>query len=163
MNRSNKCHICEKEFDEYDNEDNRYMLKIKDICYYSGDYRGPVHIKCSSKYQKELEIPICFHIGSGYDYHFIIKELAKEVHGLECIGGNSEKYITFKAIFNGNKETCKFKFIDTFRFTFDSLKNLVDNLTELNKCKNCDSECNDYKRKNNVLVDCCKKHNEKSC
>ena len=47
--------------------------------------------------------------GSGHDYHFIIKELAKEVDGLECIGGKSEKYITFKAVFNGNKETYKLK------------------------------------------------------
>ena len=163
MNRSNKGHICEKELGEYDNEDNKYMLKIKYICFYSGDYRGPVHIKCYSKYQKELEIPICFHIGSGYDYNFIIKELAKEVHGLEWIGENSEEYITFKAIFNGNKETYKFKFIDTFRFTFDSLKNLVDNLIELSKCKNCDSECNEYEQENNVLVYHCKKRNEKSC
>ena len=163
LNRSNKFHICEKEFDEYDNEDNKDMSKIKDIRYYSGDYRGPAHIKCSSKYQKELEIPICFHNGSGYDYHFIIKELAKEVDGWECIGDNSEKYITFKAIFNGKKEAYKLKFIDTFRFTFGSLKNLLDNLTELNKCKNWDRECNDYKRKNNVLVYHYKKCNKKPC
>ena len=71
-----------------------------------------------------------------YLFVFIMKELAKEVDGLERIGDNSEKYITFKAIFNGKKETYKLKFIDTFRFTFGSLKNLLDNLTELNKCKN---------------------------
>ena len=136
FNRSNKCHMCEEEFDEYDNEPKLNKRKIKDFCYYSGDYRGLAHIKCSSMYQEELEIPIVFHNGSGYDYHFIIKELAKEVDGLECIGDNSERYITFKAIFNRKKEAYKLKFIDTFRFTFGSLKNLLDNLTELNKCKN---------------------------
>ena len=37
-----------------------------------------------------------FHNGSTYDYHFIIKELAKEFEGeLECLGENTEKYITF--------------------------------------------------------------------
>ena len=55
------------------------------------------------------------------------------------------------------------KFIDTFRFTFGSLKKLLDNLTELNKCKNWDSEYNDYKRKNNVLVYHYKKCNKKPC
>ena len=52
---------------------------------------------------------LCCLNGSGYDYHFIIKELAKKVDRLECTGENSEKYITFKAIFNGNKETYKLK------------------------------------------------------
>ena len=32
------------------------------------------------------EIPIVFHNGSTYDYHFIIKELAKECEGqFECL------------------------------------------------------------------------------
>ena len=31
-----------------------------------------------------------------YDYHLIIKELAEEFEGeLECLGQNTEKYITF--------------------------------------------------------------------
>ena len=37
-----------------------------------------------------------FHNGSTYDYHFIIKELADEFEGeFECLGENTEKYITF--------------------------------------------------------------------
>ena len=35
--------------------------------------------------------------GSNYDYHFIIKELAKEFEGkIECFGENTEKYKTFQ-------------------------------------------------------------------
>ena len=42
------------------------------------------------------EIPVGFHNGSKYDYHFIIKELANEFEGpFECIGKNSEIYKTF--------------------------------------------------------------------
>ena len=42
------------------------------------------------------EIPVIFHNGSNYDYHFIIKELANEFTGqLECLGENKEKYKTF--------------------------------------------------------------------
>ena len=33
---------------------------------------------CSLKYSMLKKIPIFFHNGSNYDYHFIIKELAKE-------------------------------------------------------------------------------------
>ena len=39
---------------------------------------------------------IVFHNGSTYDYHFIIKQLAKESDGVfKCLGENTEKYITF--------------------------------------------------------------------
>ena len=42
------------------------------------------------------EIPVIFHNGSNYDYHFIIKELANEFTGqFECLGENKEKYKTF--------------------------------------------------------------------
>ena len=41
-------------------------------------------------------IPVAFHNGSTYNYSFIIKELAKEFEGqLECLGEDTEKYITF--------------------------------------------------------------------
>ena len=37
-----------------------------------------------------------FHNGSTYDYHFIIKQLAREFkYYLECLGENAEKYVTF--------------------------------------------------------------------
>ena len=37
-----------------------------------------------------------FHNGSNCDFHFIIKELAEEFKGkFECLGENTEKYITF--------------------------------------------------------------------
>ena len=42
------------------------------------------------------EIPIAFHGGSNYDYHFIIKELVEKREGqLTYLGENNEKYITF--------------------------------------------------------------------
>ena len=37
-----------------------------------------------------------FHNGSIYDYHFIIKQLAKEFDGqFECLAENTGKYIIF--------------------------------------------------------------------
>ena len=37
-----------------------------------------------------------FHNGFTYDYHFIIKDLTKQFEGqFECLGENTEKYITF--------------------------------------------------------------------
>ena len=98
--------------------------------------------------QSELEItkkiPVVFHNGSTYDYHFIIKELAEEFEGqFKCLGENTEKYITFSVpIKNDQKITYKIKFIDSFRFMSSSLSSLADNLTEglhNDKCKDCKS------------------------
>ena len=82
------CHIRKKEF----NNDN----KVRDHCHYTGKYRGAAHNKCNLRYKIPKEIPVVFHNGSTYDYHFIIKQLAREFKGnFECLGENAEKYITF--------------------------------------------------------------------
>ena len=96
------------------------------------------------RYKVPKEIPVVFHNGSTYDYHFIIKELVKEFKGnFECLGENTKKYITFsvpikKKIENKDLEiTYKIKFIDSYRFMSSSLSKLVDNLSEgihNNKC-----------------------------
>ena len=126
------------------------------------------------RYKVPKEIPIVFHNGSAYDYHFIIKKLVKEFEGnFDCLGENTEKYITFsvpikKKIENKDLEiTYKIKFIDSYRFMSSSLSNLVDNLSEgihNNKCANCES-CHDYvKTKNEKLfLKCfnCKTYYEK--
>ena len=142
------------------------MYKVRGHCYYAGIYRGTAHSKCSNDNSKEIEIPIIFHNGSTYDNHFIISELATQFDRLECIGENSEKYISFKASLikeDENKDvTYKLKFIDSIRFMMDSLDNITNNLSELNKCKNCSEKCNNYKRHNNVLIYQCKKCNKKS-
>ena len=42
-------------------------------------------------------IPVVVHDGSAYNYHFIIKQLAKEFKGhFEILRENTEKYITFQ-------------------------------------------------------------------
>ena len=114
------------------------------------------------RYKIPKEIPIVFHNGSTYDYHFIIKELVKEFDGnFECLGENIEKYITFsvpikKEIRNEDIEiTYKIKFIDSYRFMAMPLSKLIDNLSEglhNNKCLDCES-CLDYiKTKNEKLI-----------
>ena len=41
-------------------------------------------------------IPVVFHNGSNYDYHFLIKELANEfVRKFECLGESTKKYKNF--------------------------------------------------------------------
>ena len=72
------------------------MQKVRDHCHYIGKYRGAAHSSCNLKYKTTKKIPAVFHNGSTYDYHFIIKQLAREFKGcFECLGENTEKYITF--------------------------------------------------------------------
>ena len=59
--------------------------KVRDQCHYTGKYRGDAHNICNPRYKIPKEFPVLFHNGPTYDYHFIIKELAKEFEGqLEC-------------------------------------------------------------------------------
>ena len=127
-----------------------------------GKYRGAAHNMCNLRYKVPKEIPIVFHNGSTYDYHFIIKALVKEFDGnFECLSGNTEKYITFsvplkKKIENKNIEiTYKIKFIDSYRFMSMSLSKLIDNLSEglhNNKCLDCKSYLDYIKTKNEKLI-----------
>ena len=117
------CYICKKELDNNDND-----KKARDHCHYTGKYRGVAHNICNLRYKIPKEIPVVFHNGSTYDYHFIIKELVKDFKGnFEFLGENTEKYITFsvpkkKKIENKDMEiTYKIKFIDSFRFMATSL------------------------------------------
>ena len=126
-NKDTICHICLKEFDN--DKD-----KVRDYCYFTGRYRGAAHNDCSLRHKIPKNIPIGFHNGSMYDYHFLIKELAEEFDGnFECLGENMEKYIFFsvpikKRIENKNMDiTYRLKFIDSFRFMSTSLSKLVDN------------------------------------
>ena len=93
-NKQKVCHICRKEFNA-DDSDKKYH-KVKDHCHYTGKYRGAARNICNLRYKIPKEIPVVFHNGSTYDYQFIIKNLAEEFEGeLECLGENTEKYITF--------------------------------------------------------------------
>ena len=156
-NKQKICYICKKEFDI----SNKKHHKVRDHCHYTGKYRGAAHNICNLRYEVPKEIPIVFPNGSTYDYHFIIKELVKEINGnFECLGENTEKYITFsvpikKKIENKDLEiTYKIKFINIYRFMSSSLPKLVDNLSERihnNKCLDYNS-CLDYiKIKNEKL------------
>ena len=60
------CHICEEEFCTDNNN------------HYTGKYRGAAHSKCNLEYKIVKEIPVLFHNGSVYDYHFIMEYLARE-------------------------------------------------------------------------------------
>ena len=157
-NKQKIYYICKREFNNNDEK----QQKLRDHCHYTGKYRGAAHNICNLRYKVPKEIPVVFHNGSTYDYHFIIKELVKEFDGnFDCLGENTEKYITFsvplkKKINNKDIEiNYKIKFIDSCRFMLSSLSKLVDNLPEgihNNKCSDCESNLDYIKIKNEKLL-----------
>ena len=120
-NKENICHICKEEFNNDTTESSSLECKVRDHCHFTGKYRGAAHNTCNLRYKIPKNTPVIFHNGSTYDYHFIRREIASEFDGnFECLGENTEKYITFsvpikKRIENKNIDiTYKIKFIDSF-------------------------------------------------
>ena len=134
--------------------------KVRDHCRYTGEYRGAVHSICNLKYGVPKKIPIAFHNGSNFDYHFIIKEFAEEFKKqFTCLGENTEEYITFTVpiekevtrIDKNGVEITKnisyiLQFIHSATFMASSFSNLVNNLFEgihriKCKCGHDDEKC----------------------
>ena len=96
--KQNKCFICNKRFC-YDNDSKHFKnyRKVRDHCHYTGKYRSAAHSICNLQYKTTKKIPVIFHNGSKYDWHLVIKELAKEFDcgEFKCLGENTEKYINF--------------------------------------------------------------------
>ena len=141
-NKQKVYYICKKGFSSDDS--NKKYHKVRDHCHYTGKYRGAAHDICNLRYKIPKEIPVVFHNGSRYGYHCIIKASAEEFEReFECLGENTEKYITFsvpikkeitKKDKNGSdkitKISYKIKFTDSYRFMSTSLSNLASNLSE---------------------------------
>ena len=150
--KQKNCYICKKEFctDKNDEKKIKIHQKVRDHFHYTGKFRRAAHSICHLKYKIPREIPVIFHNCSTYDYHFIIKQLAKEFKGeFKCSGENTERYITFsvpikRELDNNITIIYKLQFLHSYRFMLTSLSDLADNLPEINKkeCKNC------MKRKN---------------
>ena len=85
-------HICKKKFCD----DGKNKKKVRDHCHHTGNFRGAVHSECNLRYNVPKKIPIVFHNGSTYDYHFVITKLAEEFKGdFECLGENTKKHIKY--------------------------------------------------------------------
>ena len=92
------CYICEQEFRTNESNKKEFKLKqkVRDHCHYTGKYREAAHSICNLCYQIPKEIPVVFHNGSTYDYHFIIKRLAKEFKGnFDCLGEIQKNTLLF--------------------------------------------------------------------
>ncbi|KYN16161.1 hypothetical protein ALC57_11593 [Trachymyrmex cornetzi] len=101
-------------------------------------YRGPAHMNCNLNYKNSMYIPVVFHNLSGYDAHFIIKEIATAYDGnVDVLPITKEKYISFTKHIDSTKDNntnnfqkncVKLRFIDSFKFLSTSLEKLASYL-----------------------------------
>ena len=143
------CHICEKKL--FRDNKTKKILKVRDHCHFTGEYRGAAHNECNLNCKKPLILPVIFHNLQGYDSHLFIKQLAKVSGDLCCIPSTEEKYISFSKRITvdhyysknmGKLLPQKFEicFIDSFEFLQTSLSKLVENL-----------QSSDFKNLNKVI------------
>ena len=71
------CYICQEQFENKYFKNKKYR-KVRDHCHYTGEYRCDAHSIRNLKYSVPKKIPIVFHNGSNYNYHFIKKDLAEK-------------------------------------------------------------------------------------
>ena len=136
------CHICKNVFGK-----TKKHIKVPDHDHYTRKYRGAAQLICNLRYSTQIDIPVFLHNGTSYDFNLIINELAKEFRSeMRCIPLNTNKYMSFsipirKEIKEEQKEqkkkviTYNLKFIDSAKHVNSALSTLVNNLSEINKCK----------------------------
>jgi hypothetical protein len=159
FNNATHCHICEKPLSS-NNPQKRdrchrkkcryeYNPRVRDHCHLTGRYRGPAHFDCNLNYKNTYVIPVVFHNLSGYDAHFIIKEIATAFEGkVDLLPINKEKYISFtKHVARTGERTesdevrncIRLRFIDSYKFLNSSLEKLASFLN-INQLKILRSE-----------------------
>ena len=115
------CYICENEFTD---------LKIREHNHFTGVYRGAACQSCNTKEGKSSKlIPVFFHNGSNYDFHFIIEELKKyedEYNKVTTLSKSSEDYISIE--YGSNYQ--KLRFLDSYRFLSKGLSDVAKSLKE---------------------------------
>lgn len=119
------CHICKK---------GNFTLKngkVRNHCHVSGLYLGAAHRHCNLFFQDQHFIPVFIHNLSGYDSHFIVRELGCDTNPIKVIPNTEEKYISFSKsvrVQHAKNNNIEVRFLDSFRFMPSSLSTLANNL-----------------------------------
>ncbi|KYM75636.1 hypothetical protein ALC53_13699, partial [Atta colombica] len=74
--------------------------RVRDYCHLNCRYRGPTHSNCNLNYKNSFYIPIVFHNLSGYNAHFIIKEIATAYDGVKLRFIDSFKFLNRELFFS---------------------------------------------------------------
>ncbi|XP_025265427.1 uncharacterized protein LOC112638265 [Camponotus floridanus] len=133
---ASRCYACERSFEIDD-------ARVRDHCHLIGRFRDPAHSACNLNYKDPYVIPVFFHNLSGYDAHFIIKNVANAYLGsVELLPVTKKSYIAFSKTVRdtaaaegdwGNaarSRYVKLRFVDSFKFLGAGLDKLASYLDE---------------------------------
>ena len=116
------CYICGEEFKESE--------KVREHDHLSGKYRGAACQSCNTKEGKATKLlPVFFHNGSNYDFHFLIEELMKyedEYNKVKLLSKNSENYISI----DYGSYYKKLRFLDSYRFMLKGLSDIAKSMDD---------------------------------
>lgn len=116
----NCCYICSKKL--------RYSYeRYRDHDHLSGEFRGIACLVCNLKHTSDhnMKIYVIMHNASGYDLHFLVRELHHINQKVSIIPRNTERFLAM--------QIGDFLFIDSFQFLSESLSTLADNLRSMSK------------------------------
>ncbi|CAC5372338.1 unnamed protein product [Mytilus coruscus] len=117
-----ECYICGEEFEENN--------KVREHDHLSGKYRGAACQSCNTKEGKATKlIPVFFHNGSNYDFHFLIEELMKKedkYNKVKLLSKNSENYISI----DYGSYYDKLRFLDSYRFMLKGLSDVAKSMDD---------------------------------
>ena len=120
---SKNCYMCNIDFNDKSG-------KVREHCHITGEYRGAACISCNVMEGKKCKIvPVFFHNGSNYDFHFIISELFKhksKYNKVKLLSKTTEEYISID--FGNNNRVLRF--LDSYRFMPNSLDNISKSLKQ---------------------------------
>ena len=106
-----KCWVCVNDYVDND-------VKERDLCHFTGKYRGSAHRDCNINVKLNCNIPVLFHNQNKYHSHLIMQVLGKFNLKINVRSNGLEKYVSF---------TINNKFFDSFQFLSFSLDPLVKN------------------------------------
>ena len=104
--------------------------KVREHNHLSGKYRGAACQSCNTKEGKATKlIPVFFHNGSNYDFHFLIEELMKyedKYNKVTVLAKNSEEYISI----DYGSYYKKLRFLDSYRFMLEGSHTIAESMNE---------------------------------
>jgi len=125
--KAEKCWICQQKFETNESLDApQKHMKVRDHDHLTGEFRGAAHEDCNIKLNyKNYKIPVFFHNGSGFDFHFIFKYVIEGYNNFKrLIAKSMEKITSF--------ELKGFKFMDSYQHLPSSIDDLSEVLDKSN-------------------------------
>jgi len=116
--KSQMCWMCERNFESFQ------LVKCRDHDHLTGQYLGASCQSCNLKRTFQRHVPIFLHNGSKFDFHFIVRALAKkqQIDTIKVLPHNTEHFRTI--------QIKGFKFLDSLAFLQSSLAQLTKDLSD---------------------------------